>query len=167
LTPASPARGSVAGRVSTAMLFLLAMLVIPAGRNEFVVDIPGHAAYTIPRLSKGAELPEVNPGCVDVLASTPARGREEERASTSAIIVTVPVALSELTLRPLVEPAKPGLNGIAIKQTASGKTLTKKWSKRELRLLRKKRWQTIELRRESEFQKGRVPYVVPLNNNNF
>jgi hypothetical protein len=46
-------------------------------------------------------------------------------------------------------------------------TARKKWTRRELRLLREKLWQEQQLRYEKEYRRGRVPYVVPLNSNNF
>ena len=43
----------------------------------------------------------------------------------------------------------------------------KKWSRREMRMIRQKLWQDSDTRKANEFQKGNVPYVVPLNSNNF
>jgi hypothetical protein len=43
----------------------------------------------------------------------------------------------------------------------------KKWSRREMRLIRQKLWQDNHTRKANEFLKGNVPYVVPLNSNNF
>lgn len=43
----------------------------------------------------------------------------------------------------------------------------KNWTSKEKRQIRKKRWHDIRTREAKKFLKGNVPYVVPLNSNNF
>ncbi len=46
-------------------------------------------------------------------------------------------------------------------------TFHKKWSRHEKRQIRKKKWKDSDAKHAAEFMKGNVPYVVPLNSNNF
>jgi hypothetical protein len=82
------------------------------------------------------------------------------------------VILSDLKPKSLVNPQKITLQKIEIKKTDVGRkspsvTSRKKWSKREMRQIRQKLWKNNRDRKAAEFLKGKVPYVVPLNSNNF
>jgi hypothetical protein len=43
----------------------------------------------------------------------------------------------------------------------------KQWSRLEKKQIRKKKWKDSDAKHAAEFMKGNVPYVVPLNSNNF
>jgi hypothetical protein len=84
--------------------------------------------------------------------------------------LTATVALSELKKSTLVTPAIPvrRLEPVDVRIKMHRSLLAKKtWSKREMRLIRKRLWQNDQVRQLNEFRRGRMPYVVPLNNNNF
>lgn len=82
-----------------------------------------------------------------------------------------PSSGSVLKLDFIIEVPKPGVGNLPTEALtipiSVGKAERKKWTRRENRLIRKKRWRADELRRQSEFLKGKVPYVVPLDSNNF
>jgi hypothetical protein len=78
--------------------------------------------------------------------------------------------VSERKLDSIIEVGKVTLPVISIKKTEKVKPSAlsrKKWTRRETRMLRKKRWRENRERAASEFQKGKVPYVVPLDSKNF
>jgi hypothetical protein len=61
---------------------------------------------------------------------------------------------------------KSTLKKIGYKKTFSEKANRKKWSRKEERLIRQKRWSDWR-RAQAGFLSGNEPYVVPLNSNNF
>jgi hypothetical protein len=78
--------------------------------------------------------------------------------------------VSERKPNPIIEIGAIRLPGINIKKTEKVKPSTasgKKWSRREMRIFRKKRWEENSKRQASEFRKGKIPYVVPLDSKNF
>jgi hypothetical protein len=66
---------------------------------------------------------------------------------------------------------QPTLRKIEIRKNGDQKTTTvvarKKWTRQEMRRIRQKLWQDNHTRNANKFLKGKVPYVVPLNSNNF
>jgi hypothetical protein len=80
------------------------------------------------------------------------------------------VVLSHLKPKPIIGPQKFTLQNIEMVGTEmqSWAAVTrKKWSKSEMRQIRKKKRLDDEKRNAGEFLKGNVPYVVPLKSNNF
>jgi hypothetical protein len=125
-------------------------------------------------------VPDSASNCEDVVAATesevPVSIQESNTqgpkvtsdAPTSAI---EEIPLTAKKLRPIIDAKKTDWRTIEIKkpiynQPAPG-IARKEWSGREKRLIRQRLRNVERMRQANEFQKGRVPYVVPLNNNNF
>jgi hypothetical protein len=70
-------------------------------------------------------------------------------------------------LKPLLSPLTPVNITPSTSRRSDTVTKAKKWSRREVRLIRKKRRLDERTRKANEFLKGNEPYVVPLNGNNF
>jgi hypothetical protein len=87
----------------------------------------------------------------------------EEKLQPSALIPDVRV--SEIRTSRDLALKKISLAKLRVKNSVS--PVRKKWSRREKRLIRKKKWNDSDVRQAAEFMKGNVPYVVPLNTNNF
>jgi hypothetical protein len=79
--------------------------------------------------------------------------------------------LSKPNLEALFKTEQVTLEEIEVRKDKTQKQASsvakKKWSRREKRLIRQKLWQDNHTRKANEFLKGNVPYVVPLNSNNF
>lgn len=71
-------------------------------------------------------------------------------------------------LAPLPMPSLSHIRIVSTVSEKSNKPLTaRKWSGKEVRLLRKKLRDDERARKANEFLKGKEPYVVPLNSNNY
>jgi hypothetical protein len=84
--------------------------------------------------------------------------------------LTMTVAVSDLKRSTIITPliSVRRIEPIDLRlKTHRSFLVKKKWSKREMRFIRKRLWQIDNTRQLNEFRRGRVPYVVPLSNNNF
>jgi hypothetical protein len=81
------------------------------------------------------------------------------------------IPLTAKKLQTIIDAKKPDWRTMKIKKTIYDQPAAgierKEWSGREKRLIRQRLRNAERVRQANEFQKGRVPYVVPLNNNNF
>lgn len=163
-------------------IILLASLIVSSGRIQpqaitlerhvatvlSNIDLPSDAAIHAdmnPTTSECIELQRVSPETSSVQVMDQTVFEKHWLAVPSFTMKEVQVD-ADLLSTPKVTFTKPR---IIPAQSQGHQNLRgqKKWSRQEVRMLRKKLRNDENQRKANEFLKGNVPYVVPLKNNNF
>jgi hypothetical protein len=161
---------SLWSRMYSVLLILFVFVMIPADRmNEGSADSFVAKTVKVPSSVRGIEKSEVvAPNVEEMHPKVIGIGKRVSQTTDTRHEVTSTVRLRDLNLKSLADLPKPGMQKIEIKKTIIVPVVTrKKWTKREKKLIRQKRWHDNNTRQANKFQKGRVPYVVPLNSSNF
>jgi hypothetical protein len=137
---------------------------VPADRQTNIVNVPNFTtSEDSPQAGSECEVKSVQAETSTQREVTPiVDSRSAEPTLAGAV---------KVRLNPLLEWRQPVLEKLTIESVSTttpvSEVVRKKLSRRENRLLRKIRWQNDGTRKANEFQKGKIPYVVPLNDNNF
>lgn len=153
-------------------LVMLLYVSLPGDRGPKLIPVD----FEVVRFNNVSSLPAdqapiTTIDCVDDNIPVATLKIKSKKSVENNLLVTESVMLTKLKLHNLFEAGQPTLRKISLGKGGPQKAISvasrKKWSRKEMRLIRQKRWQDSRARNANEFIKGNVPYVVPLNSNNF